>query len=95
MAFELAEEKIRRLALRWPSGSVLAVQRKIGKGGEMVSDWKMDNELTMIGVNWPLNWRNRRYTDWHCIGRVALYWRFGVGMARVAKWCQTGKWTMN
>ena len=68
MAFELAEEKIRRLALRWPSGSVLAVRRKIGKGGEMVSDWKMDNELTVIGVNCPLKVVEKLSVNWHWIG---------------------------
>ena len=68
MAFELAEEKIRRLALRWQSGSVLAVRRRIGKGGEMVSDWKMDNELTMIGVNWPLKVVEKLSVNWHWIG---------------------------
>ena len=68
MAFQLAEEKIRRLALHWQIGSVLAVRRKIGKGGEMVSDWKMDNELTVIGVNWPLKVVEKLSVNWHWIG---------------------------
>ena len=34
----------------------------------MVSDWKMDNELTVIGVNWPLKVVEKLSVNWHWIG---------------------------
>ena len=41
------------LALRWQNDAVLLVGNRISRGGKMVSDWRIDVELTVRGM---LNW---------------------------------------
>ena len=91
MAFQLAEEKIRRLALHWQIGSVLAVRRRIGKGAKIVSDWKMDKELTVIGVNWPLEIVEKlSVNDRHKVGSGSASSWFRIGIKLTQDWIKIG-----
>ena len=88
MAFQLAEEKIRRLALHWQIGSVLAVRRRIGKDAKIVSDWKMDNELT---VNWPLEIVEKlSVNDRHKVGSGSASSWFRIGIKLTQDWIKIG-----
>ena len=87
----MAEEKIRRLALHWQIGSVLAVRRRIGKGAKIVSDWKMDKELTVIGVNWPLEIVEKlSVNDRHKVGSGSASSWFRIGIKLTQDWIKIG-----